>query len=131
MKRPEKDQRGLTPISTRLKLLQYFAFAIILLGFKLRTIKYYGNSTPFWDQWDGEAANLYKPFIDGNLGWKELLSAHNEHRIFTTRLLDLTLLKINILWNPLLQMVVNAGFHICVIILSIHLLLKITGRKYL
>jgi hypothetical protein len=131
MKRPEKDQRGPTPISNSLKILQYFAFAIILFGFKLRAIKYYGNATPYWDQWDGEAANLYKPFIDGKLGFKELLAAHNEHRIFTNRILDLVLLKINIIWNPLLQMVVNAAIHVGFIILIIHLLLKITGRKYL
>jgi hypothetical protein len=131
MKRPEKDKLVLTPISNSLKLLQYFTFAIILFGFKLRTIQYYGNATPFWDQWDAEGANLYKPFINGKLGFKELFATHNEHRIFTTRLLELALLKINTLWNPLLQMVVNAGLHIGAIILSIHLLLKITGRKYL
>lgn len=111
-------------------LLQYVAFGILLYGFKLWVIHNYGNATPHWDQWDGEAANLYKPFSDGTLEFKALFAPHNEHRIFTTRLLALGLLKINVLWNPLLQMIVNAVLHIAAIILNIHLLLKVTGKKY-
>jgi hypothetical protein len=113
------------------RVLQYITFAILLYGFKLRVIFKYGSATPYWDQWDGEAANLYKPVINNTFELSALFSAHNEHRIFTTRLLALALLKINIIWNPLLQMVVNAGLHITAIILSIHLLLKVIGQKYL
>jgi hypothetical protein len=111
--------------------LQYLTFAILLFGFKLRVIFKYGSASPFWDQWDGEAAYLYRPISNGTFELSTLFSPHNEHRILTTRLLALALLKINIIWNPLLQMVVNAGLHITAILLSIHLLLKVIGEKHL
>jgi len=112
-------------------LLSYSAFALILFGIKLWLIGTYGNATPFWDQWDAEAANLYKPFLEGTLTWHNLFSAHNEHRIFTTRVLSLGLLVINGIWNPLLQMVVNAILHILAMALLIQLIMRVIGRKYL
>jgi hypothetical protein len=111
--------------------LQYAAFAMLLFGMKLWVITTYGNATPYWDQWDAEGANLYKPFSDGSLGISEMIAPHNEHRIFTTRVLALILLAINKSWNPLLQMVVNAGLHIITIMFAILLLTRIIGRKYL
>jgi hypothetical protein len=113
------------------KALQLFSFATLLLGIRLWIIGYYGNATPFWDQWDGEAANLYKPFFSDKLGWANLFSPHTNHRIFTTRLLDLTLLKINTLWNPMLQMVVNAIIHVFTLTFGLTLLSRITGINYL
>jgi hypothetical protein len=112
-------------------LLSYSAFALILFGIKLWLIGTYGNATPFWDQWDAEAANLYKPFLEGTLTWHDLFSAHNEHRIFTTRVLSLGLLVINGIWNPLLQMVVNAILHILAMALLIQLIMRVIGRIYL
>jgi hypothetical protein len=113
------------------QLLAFCAFAAILFGIKLWVIGTYGNATPFWDQWDAEAANLYKPYIEGTLRFADLLSPHNEHRIFTTRLLTLALLNINEIWNPLLQMIVNAGLHILSLVLCIALLTRVIGSKYL
>ncbi len=110
--------------------LSFSAFAIILFGIKLWLIGSYGNATPFWDQWDAEAANLYEPFLEGTLTWTELFSIHNEHRIFTTRLLSLALLVVNEIWNPLLQMVINAVLHIIAIGLGIVLLTHVVGRKH-
>jgi hypothetical protein len=109
----------------------FSAFAVMLFGIKLWLIGTYGNATPFWDQWDAEAANLYKPFLEGTLGLADLFAPHNEHCIFTTRLLALALFKVNGIWNPLLQMVVNAGLHITALVLCISLLTRVIGRKYL
>lgn len=104
---------NLHPESEGLKLgLLFTAFAAILLGLKLWLIHSYGNEVPYWDQWDAEAARLYQPFLSGDLSWRDLFAAHNEHRIFTTRLLGLLLLRGNGLWSPLLEMVVNAGLHV-------------------
>jgi len=103
----------------------------ILFGIKLWLIGTYGNATPYWDQWDAEAANLYKPFLDGTLDWTNLFALHNEHRIFTTRLLALALLNINDIWNPMLPMVVNAGLHIASLVLCITLLTRVIGHKCL
>lgn len=121
----------LTPNERRFIFLQCCAFVALLFGIKLWLIGAYGNATPFWDQWDGEAENLYKPFLDGTLTWAHMFAPHNEHRIFTTRVLALALLTINKTWNPLLQMVVNAALHIFVVLFSIRLLLRVTGRHYL
>jgi hypothetical protein len=88
------------------------ALAVLLfltaLSANLWIVSRYGNSTPFGDQWDGEAAGLYVPFFDSKLTISHLLAAHNEHRIFTTRLLALTLIELNGMWDPVLQMMVNA-----------------------
>lgn len=106
-------------------------FALFLFGAKVLIISQYGNATPYWDQWDAEAANLYKPYLEGNLSWVSLLAPHNEHRIFTTRLLALGLLELNGSWNPLLQMVVNAVLHIVALCLILTLLLRVIGRQYM
>jgi hypothetical protein len=113
------------------RLLQYSAFALLFFGFKLWVIHSYGNATPFWDQWDAEAATLYKYYFDGTLTWKHFIEHHNEHRLLTTRLLALILLILNRTWNPLLQMVVNAGLHLMVIVLFNSLLTKVIGRNNL
>lgn len=110
--------------------LVFSAFAATLFGIKLWLIGAYGNATPFWDQWDAEAANLYKPFLEGTLGWADLIAPHNEHRIFTTRLLALALLAVNGIWNPLLQMVVNAVLHIVTLGFGIVLLTRVIGRNH-
>ena len=87
-------------------------FFLGILLFKFLTIYFFGNATPYWDQWNGEAANLYLPWLNGSLGLSDLLAPHNEHRIFTMRLLSLGLLVVNSnIWNPLLEMYVNATIH--------------------
>jgi hypothetical protein len=111
--------------------LQISAFTLLLFGIKLWLIHTYGNATPYWDQWDAEAANLYKPFLEGTLHWTDLFAPHNEHRIFTTRLLALALLTVNGIWNPLIEMVVNAALHVVTLAFWIALLIRVLGRKYL
>lgn len=95
------------------EILPYIGFAVFVLGVKLTIIAIYGNATPYWDQWDAEAYNLYLPWLNGSLHWMDLFAAHNEHRILTTRLLHLVLLELNgKVWNPILQMQVNAAIHV-------------------
>ena len=95
------------------EILPYIGFAVFVLGLKLAIIAIYGNATPYWDQWDAEADFLYRPWLEGSLQWKDLFAAHNEHRILTTRLLALVLLELNgKVWDPLLQMKVNAAIHV-------------------
>ena len=110
-------------------LLAFAAFASILFGVKLLLIHKFGNNTPFWDQWDAEAAYLYEPYLRGGLRWTDLFIAHNEHRIFTTRLLGLALLQINGLWSPLLEMVVNSLLHILALCVTIGLVAKAIGKS--
>jgi hypothetical protein len=119
------------PLQPRTAFLAFGAFASILFGIKLLVIGAYGNATPFRDQWNAEAMKLYKPFLDGTLDWSALFAADHEHRIFTTRLLHLTLLTLNDIWNPLLQMVVNALLHVTTLAFAIGLLARVVGQKYL
>jgi MFS family permease len=115
---------------TSLFFLRYFAFASFIFGAKLCLIEKYANATPFWDQWNAEADLLYKPFVDGTLKFTDLIAPYNEHRILTARLLDLSELILNGIWNPLLQMVVNAGIHILAMVILIALITRIVGQGY-
>lgn len=93
-------------------------FALALLVLKWHLIWRYGNATPFWDQWDAEAANLYLPWISGQMGIADWLRAHNEHRILMPRILLVALFELNGReWNPLLQMAVNAVIHVVALVL--------------
>ncbi|HUR27176.1 MAG TPA: hypothetical protein VM509_03255, partial [Planctomycetota bacterium] len=124
----------LRPIAIRGRwnsFLVFAAFAMTLFGIKLWLIGTYGNSTPLWDQWEAEASRLYRPYLDGTLRWSILLEAHNEHRIFTHRVLSLALFVINKTWNPLFQMVVNALVHIFALGLGIAMLTRVVGREHL
>lgn len=107
------------------------SLAAILFGIKLLVIGTYGNATPYWDQWDSEAHGLYKSFLHGRLGWEQLVATHNEHRILIPRLLAIGLLSANGVWNPLLQMVVNAGLHVGLVCVLISLLTRVVDRRYL
>jgi len=93
-------------------LLLLVLLAGILLAGKILTIHLYGNPTPYWDQWDAEAARLYKPWVEGDLEVADLVEPHNEHRIFTTRLVHLALFELmGRRWDPLAQMYGNAFLH--------------------
>jgi hypothetical protein len=103
---------------------QKFLFGTTLLylfltvfGARLWLIQHYGNALPFWDQWDGEAAVLLKPWLEGNLSLGALFGPHNEHRIVLTRLLTLGLFNLNGQWDALLEMTVNAA--LCGVIASL------------
>ncbi|MBZ2495560.1 hypothetical protein [Xanthomonas perforans] len=70
-----------------------------------------GSSVPFWDQWGGENA-IFSAFQNGSLTWQQLLSAHNEHRIFWTRLLTIILFNVNgQQWDNQLEAVVSSGIY--------------------
>jgi hypothetical protein len=111
-------------------VLQFIGFSCLLFGISLWLVNTYGNATPYWDQWDVEADGLYKPYFSGTLHWANLVAAHNEHHLFPTRLLALLLVSINKVWNPLLQMVINAGLHTLTLVYSVSLLAKPIGRNY-
>jgi hypothetical protein len=84
---------------------------LALLGSKLALIASHGSPTPFWDQWDAEAATIYRPWLAGTLRLADLFALHNEHNLFFTRLTALGLLIVNGRWDPILQMLINAAFY--------------------
>lgn len=89
----------------------------VILGAKLWLIATAGSVVPYWDQWDAEAAFLYDPYLAGTLGPDLLLAAHNEHRVLFTRLLSIIELEALGSWDPVVQMIVNAGLHVAAIAL--------------
>jgi hypothetical protein len=95
-----------------------------ILGAKLVLIAGVGSMTPFWDQWDAEAAFLYKPYLEGTLRFSDLVAPHNEHRILWSRLLSLALLELNGRWDPVLQMIVNAFIHVA----ALGVMMRLLGR---
>jgi hypothetical protein len=87
------------------------AVALTVFGAKVLLIANYGSVIPFWDQWDGEAAGLYLPYLKSQLSFATLLAPHNEHRILLPRLLFLALFELSGEWRPTLQMIVGAGLN--------------------
>jgi hypothetical protein len=79
---------------------------------KLWVIHAFGNNTPYWDQWCAEAQGLYKPWMEGRFSAVDLVKAHNEHRIMTTRIVHLGLFEtLGQRWSPVAQMCLNAVLH--------------------
>src|ERR1700748_2717758 len=84
--------------------------ALIVIGARFWMVSHYGTSLPINDQWGGEGFYLLKPWYEGRLTFAALLAPHNEHRVFFSRLLTLTLTAGNGQWDCMLQMVFDAIF---------------------
>src|SRR5271166_2582089 len=54
------------------------ALFLILLGARAALINYAGSPTPFLDEWDGDAAALLKPYLQGRLTVGDLLAPFGE-----------------------------------------------------
>lgn len=54
-------------------------------------VSHYAAALPFWDQWNAEIGQLFKPITQHRFDWQVLVAPHNEHRILFTRLLSLML----------------------------------------
>ena len=111
---PTTDSTSGQKISRELvSLLPYVIAATALIAAKVFLIAAYGNPTPWGDQWVAEGVELFRPWLLGELSLETLFSSHNEHRIFTSRVLSLLLFELDgRVWNPLLQMQVNAVLHV-------------------
>ncbi|WP_221364349.1 hypothetical protein [Sphingomonas jinjuensis] len=101
---------------------------LLVLAAKLYLIAIAGNPTPFWDQWGGEAIDLFIPYVDGRLTLADLISPHNEHRIFFTRLWALLVLELAGNWNVLAEMIANALLHLGVLVLLAWLLRSLMAQ---
>lgn len=116
------------PTSTRADRLLLWGFFVVILGSKLWLILQYGNSLPYWDQWDAEAA-MFIARSEGTWSFSDFFAAHNEHRILWTRLLALSTLRLNSnVWDPLAQMTLNAVLHGSALVLLLSLLRRDLSR---
>jgi hypothetical protein len=112
----------------RVRWLFIVASLLVILGAKIWSIAFYGSATPFWDQWDAEAAGLYPPYLAGTLRLSDLAAPHNEHRILLTRLFALVVFVGSGRWDPILQMLYNAVVHTAAIGLLLAMLSRILDR---
>ena len=118
------------PVTLR-DLLWLTTVFLVVVAAKLTLLRLYPMPVPFWDQWDGEVANLYLPYANGALTWRQMFTLHNEHRIFFTRVLAVVLLALNGQWDPHLQIVVNIALHaLAALVLAASLWLA-AGRRWL
>jgi hypothetical protein len=95
-------------LHTRRLTLLCASLFLVVVGARAVVIDYAGNPTPYTDEWDGEAANLLKPYLEGTLTIGDLFRAHNEHVIFFTRLMTLAIFNLSGYWDVILQMIANA-----------------------
>ena len=103
------------------------ALFTVVYGAKLWIVDYAGSPVPFWDQWGAEGMGLFKPFLLGQLSWQTIVTPLNEHRIILTKLLALGLFRGNGMWDPRLEMVVNATIAAGTATLVAHLILLEIG----
>jgi len=68
-----------------------------------------GTDVPWGDAWDVEGRGLYPAWREGTWTAGDFFRAHNEHRIFWTKALDVALFEVNGQWDPLVQLCVGAG----------------------
>ncbi len=75
-----------------------WALALVVMGSRLASLSYGYSPIPFYDQWLAEYNNLLLP-IAGGQGFSTLFEHHNEHVLFTTKLLTLTGYLANGYWD--------------------------------
>ena len=93
------------------RLFLLAGFCLLIFGAKLWFIHYAGSDLPSWDQWDAEGEVTLRPWVEGWMGFKEIIHPHNEHRLVTTKLYALGLFVVNGQWDVFLESTVNAAIH--------------------
>ena len=86
--------------------------------------------TPFLDEWDGDAAGLLKPYLQGRLTVGDLLAPFGEHRILFTRLLVLSIFHVSGYWDVILQMIVNAIVNSAAVVAISYALSRVLGGSW-
>jgi hypothetical protein len=118
-----------TPVrARRLQVLWLVTLFLVVFSSKLLLMRETPVTSPFWDQWDGEAAAVFIPASECSLTWRSMFSLHNEHRIFFSRLLALDLLTLNGQWDPRLEQVANAAVHSLTAVLLVTIVWLAGGR---
>ena len=114
-------------------------FAFVLLVFAAIALSHlvllhlFASDLPRWDQWDGEAQVVLRPFELHELTLKLLFAPHNEHHIVITKLATLGLYALNNhQWDNLVSVVFNALFYALIYALTLRTLIReLDWRTYL
>jgi hypothetical protein len=107
----------------------YIATFFVVFAARLIVVLLYGVDTPYWDEWDAGAANLYAPFASGQLTLDALLAPHNEHRILTSRLIGLAAFVL-VGWHPILLMCISGAIWAALAAWLVHALGPLAGPRW-
>ncbi len=102
----------------------------LVLGSKLNLIHAFGSDVPFWDQWPFEGL-LFPSVLKSAMNPSILFAPHNEHRPLLTRLLDITLLKLNGQWDPVVEMFVSSILYSLLLTGFCLVVWRLAGRRNL
>jgi len=103
------------------------ALFLTALGAQLWIAWLYGSPLLMWDQW--YEAPFIKAWVTGQWTLSDFIAAHNEHRIFATRVLEASLVSLNGRWEPMVEMTANAFLHAGLACLLAFCLWDFLGRK--
>ena len=82
-------------LTSRQKLLATAFFFLVVASLRMYLLHLFAVDSPYSDQWDAEGWSLLRMFQSGELGWRQLFEAHNEHRIVMVRMVSLGLFLLN------------------------------------
>jgi len=91
--------------------LRYASLFVLVFAARMAVVDRFGSDLPQGDQWYGVGEVLLVPFLQDQLGPRDLLRPHNEHPIALTRTLDLALFAIDGRWDARVGCTVNALLH--------------------
>lgn len=106
--------------------LKLFFLLLSILGIRLWLIANFATSVPISDQWTAEGRDLFIPYLNGNFNLGSLISAHNEHRVFFTKLSSLLLFMLNeSQWDPMVEIVFNVFLSMTNFVITVFILKNI------
>ena len=107
-----------------IRVIRILLFCMVILPacFLAILVFKYSVNLPFWDQW--EIAHLFEKISQGNLAFKDLITQHNESRIFFPRLIFIGLAYLTH-WDVRYEMVV-IFFLACIVSFNLYWLSRST-----
>lgn len=95
-----------SPVSDKYSKLFYFFLACIPALMLLNFIFTYGVDVPYWDQWTALADLLHRKYTS-QIFLRDLFTQHNEHRIFSLRIIVLLTTHLINDWNIKLELFIS------------------------
>ncbi len=106
--------------------LKLFFLSLSIIGVRFWLIANFATSAPVSDQWTAEGRDLFIPWLNGEFSLNSLFSAHNEHRVFFTKLSSLLLFLLNeSQWDPIVEIVSNVFLSVTIFVVIILILKKL------
>jgi hypothetical protein len=82
---------------------------LVVFGSQCFWVHRAGAQVPVWDQWFAEFGRVYEPLMRGALPFDALAFVHNEHHLFTSRLISMALFLMSGYWDVKGEMVALAA----------------------